>query len=251
MTNENPYSPPISKIADVFVAGEAGGSLASGIRGEYDFKIADVIKESWRRTRGLKAAYWGGMILFILVVLGVLLLIMGIAMSGFIPNFSLGIVGEQVLTLLITAVIYPFMAGIAMMGVNRAVDHPVSATQVFGYFDVFLTIMVAGILVTFLTNIGFMLLIIPGIYLTIAYALTMPLITEKKLGAWRAMESSRKAITHQWFKIFGLFLLMGLILMLGAMTVIGLFWVMPMLTAMLGVLYRIIFGVELARDGSI
>lgn len=245
MNDENPYRPPEARIADVFVAGDAGGSLESGIQGDYDFQIGAVIKESWQRTHGLKAAYWGGMIMFLVIMLGVMLLIIG--MGGFISNLQFGFVGEQLATLLMTAAIYPFMAGIAMMGVNRSVDHPVAATQVFGYFDFVVTILIAGFLVTLFTNIGFVLLIIPGVYLMIAYALTLPLVTEKKLAAWQAMESSRKAVSRRWFKIFGLFLLMGLIMMIGAMTVIGLFWVMPMLTAMLGILYRIIFGVELAR----
>jgi len=46
------------------------------------------------------------------------------------------------------------------------------------------------------------LLAIPGIYLSIAYGMTLPLLAFNELGAWQAMEASRKAITHHWWRIF-------------------------------------------------
>ena len=75
--------------------------------------------------------------------------------------------------------------------------------------------------------------------------MTYPLIIEKDLSPWEAMEASRKAIHHHWFQVFGLFFVMGLIFMISALPLgIGTFWTMPMGVIMFGIVYRTIFGAE-------
>jgi len=99
-----------------------------------------------------------------------------------------------------------------------------------------------------MTLIGFLLLILPGIYLSIAYVFTLPLIVDKEMDIWDAMETSRKAVTKHWFKVFGLFILLSLIMALGALALgIGLIWAVPLLFVTLyGLLYPLIFdGVEI------
>jgi len=247
MNDENPYKPPESEIADVYASSDAGGTLEKGVSGEYDFEIMDVIKESWERTNGIKSAYWVGLLIFMLIVFGVALLMGGFGLFG----AQAGILGQMLPNLLFTAITYPFLAGIIMMGVHRAVDLPVFAGQVFNSLGFVLPVIIASMLVSVFTTIGFMLLVLPGIYLSVAYFLVMPLIVEKQLGAWDAMETSRKAITKRWFKVFGLFVIMGAIVVVSMFSIIGLFWTLPMSTVMLGVLYRIIFGVEAARGKEV
>ncbi len=243
MVEHNPFEPPESVVDDVFQAGEAGGSLAAGIAGDYDFRVMDVVGEAWRRTRGVKRAYWGGMLVLLLVVVTTGLLLGGLGMVGGQRG-----AGQQLLVEgLLTAAIYPFLAGIIMMGVYRAVDLPVSAGMVFESLNRTGAIVVASVLVSLLTNLGFMLLVLPGVYLWVAWSLVIPLIVDKNLGPWRAMEASRKAITRHWFKVFGVMVVMGGLLIVAALTVIGLFWILPMSSVLMGVLYRIIFGVEKAR----
>jgi len=95
-----------------------------------------------------------------------------------------------------------------------------------------------------LIYLGMILLLIPGIYLAVAYMLAIPLIVERGLSPWQAMEASRKAITQHWFKVFGLFLLLGLIVSISAIPLgIGLIWTIPLFVMVMGVLYRTIFGV--------
>ena len=135
-----------------------------------------------------------------------------------------------------------------MMGIRRSVDLPISFNLAFSYFGFAGTIIVAGILITILTMIGYLLLLLPGLYLALGYMLAIPLIVEKKLGAWQAMEASRRAITHHWFKAFFLMLLMGLIVAVSAIPLgLGLIWTYPMMVNVMGILYRDIFGVEEAR----
>ncbi len=222
------------------------GSLAGAVAGDYDFTIGGVIQEAWARTNGLKGPFWGG----------ALLLFVGLAAVSFVLGLVLGVgpMGESgsmlvpmLSQLLVMIVLYPCMAGIFMMGVRRSVDQPISFQMLFGYFPYLVPLVIAGILMTILMMLGFVLLIIPGIYLAVAYGFTIPLIVEKNLGAWEAMETSRKAVTRHWFKIFFLYLVMTLIFILSAIPLgIGVIWTYPMFVAMIGVMYREMFGVTAA-----
>ena len=247
-TQVNPYATP---DADLEVRtsphNHQGGSLESGIAGDYDFTIKGMLTEAWEKTNGLKGSFWGAAGL---LVIGLLITsaILGVVLSagaqaGEMP--TAGQLGTQlIIQLLIMALLYPFMTGIMMMGVKRSVDQPISFKMMFSYFGVTATVIIAGLLSTVFIWIGFLLLIIPGLYLAIAYGLIIPLIADKKLSAWKAMEASRKAITKRWFKIFALYFVMVIILMISAIPLgLGLIWTYPMMISLMGILYREIFGV--------
>jgi uncharacterized membrane protein len=132
-----------------------------------------------------------------------------------------------------------------MMSIHQAAGKPVNISMMFGYFHQTLRLFGLYILMTILVFIGILLLILPGIYLMLAYAMAMPLLIEKNMGIWEAMETSRKAIGKHWFTVFALFLLLGVVCILGAIPLgIGLIWVMPLGMTVMGVTYKTIFGVN-------
>jgi uncharacterized membrane protein len=82
---------------------------------------------------------------------------------------------------------------------------------------------------------GFFLLVLPGIYLSIAYSFAPYLVVEKNMGAWEAMETSRKAITRYWWRYFGLMLVAMLLIIIGSIPLlIGLIWVLPIVAIATG-----------------
>ena len=46
--------------------------------------------------------------------------------------------------------------------------------------------------------------ILPAIYLAVAWVFALPLVADKKLFFWSAMELSRKVVTRVWFEVFAL-----------------------------------------------
>jgi hypothetical protein len=54
------------------------------------------------------------------------------------------------------------------------------------------------------------LLLTVGVYLAIGYALVVPLIIDRRLPVWRALETSRKALNPNWLRFFFLQLLASL-----------------------------------------
>lgn len=76
--------------------------------------------------------------------------------------------------------------------------------------------------------LGFVLLIIPGIYLAVAYTFALPILSITGKDFWGAMEVSRKVISRNWFSFFGFLLLLLLLNFVGAICLlIGLFVTIP------------------------
>ncbi|MDP2136975.1 MAG: DUF4339 domain-containing protein, partial [Candidatus Didemnitutus sp.] len=72
-------------------------------------------------------------------------------------------------------------------------------------------LIIASLLVTVFTAVGLFFLIVPGIYLLIAYLFTFLLIIDHRLEFWSAMEVSRRVITRNWFWML-LLMIVGTIL---------------------------------------
>ncbi len=212
--------------------------------GDSGFTVGELIKEAWQMTKGAKASLWGGLIVMygILVALsfgGVFAMPKLAAQTD--PNTAMGIsAGVQLVTAWLSML---FTAGLMLIGVRRVFGEEVSWKMVFAGFSKGFTITIAMILQTILVGIGFLLLVLPGIYLSIGYALTLPLILDKGLGPWEAMEASRKAIHKKWWTVLGVYLVMMLLYAISAIPLgLGLIWTIPMFFVLIGVLYARLFG---------
>lgn len=242
----NPYATPDSQLQST-VASTQVPSVQEALARSYDFGIDNVINQAWALVKGSKGLINGGYLLLYVVVfsvmfaLAIVLSLLGLMDAASTDN---SFVTEQLFNLLSSAVSYPFVAGIYLIAIRRAAGQEVSINLVFSQFSKFLPLLITGVLMTVLIAVGYLLLIVPGIYLSIAYLLAIPLVAERGLSPRQALETSRKAIHQHWFKVFGLCLTLGLITLLGIVPLgIGLIWTMPLLTLSFGVLYRIIFGV--------
>jgi uncharacterized membrane protein len=150
-----------------------------------------------------------------------------------------------IIQLVLALIVYPMSAGILMMGIHQVSGKPVSIGMMFGYFDQTLRLFLLYIVMMIMVTIGFILLILPGIYLAVAYAMALPLLIEKKMGVWEALETSRKALSKRWFTVFGLFILLGILVALSALPLgIGLIWTIPLSVTVMGVVYKTVFGVN-------
>ena len=103
-------------------------------------------------------------------------------------------------------------------------------------------IAVATILQSLMVIIGFMLLVLPGIYLMVAYQMTLPLIVDQGMSPWQAMEKSRKGLHKIWWKVAGLMLIMSLLYVATILTLgIAMIWILPLHIILVGVVYKYLF----------
>lgn len=242
------YKAPESNLVNETVTNEQYGSVEKAIKGEYEFSIGGVLSEAWEKTSGAKWPVFLAFILYMLVMIGIMV-VMSLVTVGMVaasPDASGGAVIMQVIMqVVINLAILPLAVGFLMLGIKRSVDAPMKATSIFGYYSKTLSLFVTMLLVYLMIVIGLLLLVLPGIYLMIAYYMAMPLVVEKGMSPWQAMETSRKAITHRWFSFLGLGIVLMVIMMISMIPLgIGLIWTMPLMIIAFGVLYRNMFGVE-------
>lgn len=247
----NPYEAPTAEFNAPMPAHELRANLEAALAGDYDFTIADVMKDAWRMVRGMKAPFWGAVI-----VLGLLRLIGETVCSTIFGMFLTappGPVMQLVLNSVVGALMTPLTMGLQMMCVHRALDATTSFSTAFSYFSRSGPAMAGALLGLLLGYLGIVALVIPGIYLVIGYSLTTQLVCDQEMGAWEAMETSRRAIHHKWWKVLGLELLVMLITLVSALgLLIPLVWTIPWGMMTTAVLYRRIFfapGPAAGADG--
>ena len=96
-----------------------------------------------------------------------------------------------------------------------------------------------------LTAIGFVLLVLPGVYFSVAYLFAMPLVVERGLKFWPAMETSRRIISRNWFGLFGFTLAIAAVNFIGALLLgVGLLATVPWSVCTLAVAYERIVGLK-------
>lgn len=99
-----------------------------------------------------------------------------------------------------------------------------------GFTRSFLNLVGLGLLVMIFVVVGLFLLVIPGIYLAVSYAFAYALAIDKGLGIWDAMETSRRTVTRQWWRVFGLLLLGIPFAILGFLCLgVGIFVALPLI----------------------
>lgn len=112
-----------------------------------------------------------------------------------------------------------------------------------GFSLAFSQLFLAFLVSSLISGVGVILLIIPGIYLMVAYFFTYALVLDKKLEFWDAMECSRKVVTRHWFPVFGLLILAGLLAAVGVVALcVGMLVTMPIYHAAMMYAYEDIFN---------
>lgn len=136
------------------------------------------------------------------------------------------------------------LGGLYLLVLKRIRGQAATVGDVFAGFSLaFVQLMLGQIVVSLLSVLGLLLCILPGIYLVISWVFTLPLVIDKKLDFWPAMELSRKVVTHRWWSLFGLALVAGLISIVGVLAcVVGIFVTIPICLAALMYAYEDIFG---------
>src|SRR6267154_896339 len=98
--------------------------------------------------------------------------------------------------------------GLYLVFIKLIRGRPASIQDVFaGFSDAFGQLLLVGVVSYILEMIGAACCcFIPGVYLMVAWIFSVPLVADKRLEFWSAMELSRKVVNRVWFEIFGLLL---------------------------------------------
>lgn len=206
-----------------------------------DWRIGEVIKSATEKQVGFKWNFFVAFGTYVLITIALTV----------IQELTVG-TGDSVpaalVELLVSLIMLPLGIGLGLLGIRRAAGKATPVSTLWEPYSDAIPIIVMFIMMTVLIVAGFFLLVLPGIYLAIAYSFAPYLIIEKKMGAWEALETSRKAITQYWWRYFGLMLLATLLFIVGSIPIlIGLVWILPILFIATGEVFTKTFG---ADDGE-
>jgi len=172
--------------------------------------IGGCLSRAWAL---LKSDFWP-------IVGATTVLVIVAIVAGSIP--ILGILAS----LLLTGVFY---GGLYYFYLKKVRGQPAELGDIFSGFSLALgPLILTSLLVTLLTTVGLLCLILPGIYLGVSYAFAYLLVIDRKMEFWTAMEVSRRVITSQWWRMFGLLIVGAIIAVLGLIgLIIGMFITIP------------------------
>ncbi len=161
---------------------------------DYVLDIGSCLSRGWNLVWG---NFWP--------VIGVTILILFLRTAALVTVIGLVVSG-------------PLMGGLFFYLLKKIRGEQAGVGAAFsGFSKTFLPLFLGSLVMGFLTFLGFLCLILPGIYLMVGWLFTMALIVDKQLGFWPAMGLSRKMVSKHWWKFFGFVIVLSLISSLGMM----------------------------------
>lgn len=239
---------------------QVGGDIERALKGDYHLDVKTILKEAWQLTQGSRVSINGG--LSVIFMLGMLV---SFFISGYLGGIEAVLNDPQagmILNIVVTLVVWPFIAGIEMMGVLHSVGLKTQTKLIFTFLKRGSWVALCAILTSLLVSIGLQFFILPGIFLAVALSLTIPLVVEKRMSPLNAIILCLKATRFQWFKLFTIYFSLAIVLVLLALPLVlmaktsmsfigliffffGLSYLAPMFYNTKGILYREIFGMKL------
>jgi len=136
------------------------------------------------------------------------------------------------------------IGGAIMVGIWRAIlgtidGRPPGVGMMFEGFDRFGDAFLGMLVRSILTALGFIALIVPGIFLAIMWAFTFPVLAETRLGFWEAMQRSVNLTEGYRWRLFLLALACIPVLLLGLLVLcVGVFVAEAVAFTAFGLAYR-------------
>lgn len=195
---------------------------------DYDLDIGDCISRSWAL---LQRHFWP------VVGISLLVWIIQFAFSEVISLFTRAAT-HSFTTALIQEHRVEVIPGLIMCSV-WLVTMPLNTLMLAGLYNYYLKLirgqtagigdafsgfgpsaghlLLLGFVNGLLTLLGLAFCILPGIFLSVSWIFSMPLVIDRGMGFWDAMEFSRKAVAKHWFMVFALLIVVGLLALAGAL----------------------------------
>jgi hypothetical protein len=225
-------------------------SSAQLLEGDYDLAIGSCVTRGWELV---KKNFWPavGVTFLVMLAIGVPNQIIGhftrpvsnelirqhhISAGGIFTLVSLSILGAPIYIVLMAGLYKYFLK--LIRGESATVGDAFS-----GFGPCFVQLVLLGWVQSALVVIAFACCVIPGLYLGIAWLFAVPLVIDKGMGFWDAMELSRKMVSKHWFVVLGFLLVYVLLFLAGIIACfVGVFVTMPISIAALMYAYESVFS---------
>lgn len=204
---------------------EYNQAFANLINEGYEVKTKQYIKNGFE----LFKKYSGGFMAFYLIIFAV------VALSTFRDL--------QYINSLFSILQVPLIAGVFIVANEIMRGNIPNFSTFFDGFKHFFQLLLLNIVSSIFIAIGFVLLLIPGMYLAVSYSFANLFVIFFGYDFWTAMELSRKIITKNWWEYFGFLVLIVLINFAGLLACgVGVLFTAPATTCMIYAAFEDIAG---------
>jgi len=188
------------------------------------------LKEYFKAGWGLFIQYPGGFVGFCLLNLLIQALLNSLSYVGAVASI---------------AVTSPLFMGNFIVSAKLLQGKTPEFRDFFAGFQYLLPLVLLSLVAGLFIGIGTLLLIIPGVYLAVAYMFASYLVVDRRLDFWPAMELSRHTLNPRWFGFFAFMLLLVLLNLAGALLLgVGLLVTIPVSFCAVTVAFAEIFELQ-------
>lgn len=242
----NPYAAPQSSLSEPVTSGHSIGEIEPG---SVPLEPMDCVRRGFELTK----RNFGVILLVGVVYVAILIgssIITGIAqgasgqpqipMDGGQPQLSGSAMAVVAITQILSQILSIYLSlGLTRIALNLVSGKPVEVGQLFGEGHKLLRALGASILYGLMVAFGFLLLIVPGIYLALRFGLYLNGIVDRDLGIMDSFSYSSRLTTNNRMNLFVLGLLSFLIVLAGMLACfVGIIFAGPVVWLASAVAYR-------------
>ncbi len=247
-----------------FASVGATGMTPDILEGDYDLDLGGCISQGWNLLQKNLGLLVGATAIYLGIE-------MAFSLLGAIPLIG------AIFSLLNLFVAAPLMGGLFYVALQAIRRQPATAGDVFeGFRRAFIQLILGYVVSTILTGLCLipalivglatllpslthhqepslgailttvgvgLVCLLPMIYIAVNWMFTLPLIVDKRMEFWPAMQTSWKMVRKHWWQLFGLILLVGVMNLAGLLLCcVGLLFSMPLGFAAMMYAYETIFS---------
>jgi len=227
-----------------------GGDLKKSLTQGYHLDFKQLFKEAFTVTRKNYLPLITACLVTISIVVALYMFAFNV-LSGLNEN-NQTLVNFVFSSFLVT----PLVTGLQMMGIHHAIGLKSRPMDLFSFFKLILPLALASMainVIAFLISlvfnavlgeIGSHLSIVVMLYINMAFCMVGPLIVEKKLSAYLALQLSFKLVNKNLLQFTCLFLLIGVLAFIALIpSGLGMLLFIPFYFNLMGIVYRQICGI--------
>lgn len=157
-----------------------------------NFSKKDLIKKGWEKTK--QHASFLVKILLVFILISIVSSVVNLTMEG----SAIALLVSIALTVVQTV----FEIGFITIGLDIVDGKKPDFKDFYSHYPLFLPFFLTSLIFGILVIVGFILLIVPGIYLAVKYQFVSFVVVDKKLSYWTAIKKAGELTEGKWMQIF-------------------------------------------------
>ena len=214
------------------------------LSGQYDFDIKSLFMRAGEASRKNMAIILKCIFAAVFFALGLTIVFFQIYDIQNIEQFeAIPLETRYLFQMILECLIAPMLVGLTMIGVKSERKEPVSFGILLAYYPIFIFVASATLIVALLSQLGFSLFILPGIYILVTTMFVQALVADKAMSPIAALVLSIKVSNKYLGKIAVCYLAFFAMFIFVMITFgFALIWVGPLFFNFKGILYNDLFG---------